>query len=57
MADSLLTEMDSEKEDKLRAERDHRKADCVDVKALMVDGLDDQRVVPRSDELLWKAYP
>ena len=33
------------------------KMDCVDVKALMVDGLDDQRVVSRPDGLLRKAYP
>ena len=33
------------------------KADCVDVKTLMVDGLDDQMVVSRSDDLLRKAYP
>ena len=33
------------------------KADCVDVKGLMVDDLDDERVVPCSDDLLRKAYP
>jgi len=33
------------------------KADCVDVKAVMVNGLQVQQVVPCSDYLLQKACP